>query len=221
MDSNSRTTALHITFRQLRQLLADTWPEAVWQPGDTDNPVFCSDLLPLDTLFAGGGIPAGQVIEITGGPGCGKTSLALRLLARASTVGTVGYIDRSGSFFVPAAVASGVRVDRLVVVRPDSLADALRSAELLFDHHAAGAVICDIIGETAPLSETLLHRLRRRTVRARSLMVLLTRSPHRLLPPSLVSLRLEVTRRNGTMIITVSKSRICREGLILEVPACE
>lgn len=213
MDSDIR----NITFRQLRGLLASTWPDAVWQPGDGHHLVFRSGVAPLDNLFVGGGIPAGQAVEITGGPGCGKTSLSLRLLASASQVGTVGYIDRSGSFFAPAAIASGVRADRLVVVRPGSLSDALRSAELLFEHQAAGAVVCDIIGETIPLSETLLHRLRRKTVRACALMILLTRSPHRLLPPSLVSLRLEVTRHQGAMFITVGKSRICREGVVVEV----
>jgi hypothetical protein len=214
MDSNIR----NITFHQLRQLLARTWPEAVWQPGDSERFVFRFDLNSLDGLFVGGGLPAGQMVEITGGSGCGKTSLALCLLASASQAGTVGYVDRSGSFFAPAAVASGVQAGRLVVVRPGSLTDALRSAELLFEHQAAGAVVCDLIGETIPLAETLLHRLRRKTVRARSLMVLLTRSPHRLLPPSLVSLRLEVARNRGAMTITVGKSRICREGVVVEVP---
>ncbi len=66
----------------LKSTLREKWPEAIRSLADQSELFFTTGLVELDRLFPSGrGIPCGQLIEITGGPSSGKTSLLFRLLA--------------------------------------------------------------------------------------------------------------------------------------------
>ncbi len=214
----------------LKKLLIQKWPEAVATSKGLTETVFKTGLTPLDDLFPMGGIPCGQLIEITGSVACGKTGLLHRMLASLINHGNVTYIDFSGGFFPAAALRSGVDMNRLTVVKTapgktpatDSFSSGLRTAELLFNHHLATVVVLDLVGHGShqPLSPTLMHRLRRLTSKARALVIFLTEDSDRvnIIPASMVSLRLQVNRRGMERIeVSVAKSRISKEGTKTEL----
>ena len=214
----------------LKKMLVQKWPEAAAAAKGLTEKVFKTGLAPLDDLFSAGGIPCGQLIEITGAVACGKTGLLHKMLASLIKHGNVTYIDFSGGFFPAAALSSGVDMNKLTVVTAapgeasdaDGFSSGLRAAELLFSHPLAAVVVLDLVGRGSrrPLSPTLMHRRRRLTSRARALVIFLTEDSDRvnIIPASMVSLRLRVSRRGTQRIeVAVAKSRISKEGTKTEL----
>jgi recombination protein RecA len=92
----------------------------------------------LDVLL-GGGIPRGQVVEISGGWSSGKASLGLAVCLRSLELGqAAAWIDPGGGFWPVATLEAGSALDRLLVVRVPDEAAALRAAHILLA--SAGAV---------------------------------------------------------------------------------
>ncbi len=185
--------------------------------GLEERKVFHTGLAALDRLFPSG-IPYGQLIELTGSASCGKTSLLLSILAGQVKEMTAAYIDVSDMFFPGAAQACGVNLDRLIVVRPRSLPEALRTMELLLRYRVVGCLACDLVTQYRALSTSWLHRLRTHTVRRHGLVFFLTEDSRRIIAPSMMSVRLQVQRRDASTIqVVVAKSRISPEGVTAEV----
>src|SRR5688500_12678675 len=70
----------------------------------------------VDDLL-GGGLPRGRLTEIAGARSCGKTSLALVTAARVTQGGQlVAWVDGASELYPPAAAASGVDLERLLLV---------------------------------------------------------------------------------------------------------
>ena len=213
---------------QLRQLITQKWPEAVFSTAGLSEPIFQTGIANLDTLFPRQGIPYGQLIEITGENGSGKTSFLFMILAALTKIGTVAYIDLSGSFFPAAAATCGVDIKELVVVRPDNLPSGLRAAELVLSKRVAHCIVLDLTNQKSGLSQrsdlslsSLLHRLRQQTARSKALVIFLTENnnaSHPIIPASTVALQLEVVRlMHSQLKVTVTKSRISREGAHVEI----
>jgi hypothetical protein len=210
--------------KDLKKLLADRWPEAAADTERRADRIFHTGLADFDRLFPLGGLPYGQLIEISGEASSGKTGFLIAVLAglRRAYPGArperIAYIDFGSTFFPQAAAAGGITMDRLVVVRPDDLARGVRAAEQLLDKRAAGCLVFDLVGQTRPLPISLMHRLRARTVRARGVIFFLTEGNSGLIPLSMASLRLEVVRRDDDVLnVTTIKSRISPPGAHLEV----
>lgn len=96
----------------------------------------CSSLLStglsvLDSLLPAGGLRRGTFIEwLADGPGTGVERLALSIVPQALRPGGICLlIDPQQEFFPRGAAAIGIDLDRLVVLRPRSLDDALWAAE--------------------------------------------------------------------------------------------
>ncbi len=70
----------------------------------------------LDSLL-GGGLPLGSVCELTGPEGSGRSSIALSLLAIASTEAACAYIDVSDMLSPQSAASAGVELANLLWVR--------------------------------------------------------------------------------------------------------
>jgi len=70
----------------------------------------------LDNLL-GGGLPLGSVCELTGPDGSGRSSLALSLLASASSEGACAYIDVSDTLSPQSAAAAGIELANTLWVR--------------------------------------------------------------------------------------------------------
>lgn len=103
--------------------------------------------LELDTLdlVLGGGLPRGRLSEIVGPASCGKTALLYTLLATDTARGeVVALVDLADAFLPSTAAAAGIDLTRTLWVRPTSMRDALRSAELLLDGRGFGAVAVDL-----------------------------------------------------------------------------
>jgi protein ImuA len=123
------------------------------------RPCFISSGRPeIDALLPGGGFPRGALTELVGGPASGKTGLVLSALAAAmGGEGLAAFVDGRGELYPPGAMAFGVDLARLLVVRPvapeqgerESVRSALWAAEGLLASGAFEAVAMDVPIERA------------------------------------------------------------------------
>lgn len=213
--ADSRLTELH---REIDR----RWPEAICRDSTFDRLVFPSGLAAFDSLFPMGGLPYGQLVEITGGDCSGKTSFLFALLAGMLTrarLNRVAYVDFANCFFPVAAECGGIDPARLFVVKPDNIKSGLRAAELLLKHGQASVIVCDLVQVAAAgLPLTLLHRLRRKITRWKGLVIFLTDHRTEIVPASMASLKVEVERSGDSVLrINVVKSRLCSPGQAVEV----
>ena len=92
------------------------------------------------------------VLELSGPASCGKLGLALLWLAAASRGGLVAVVDLAGTFYPPAAAASGLDLDRLVVVRPPDRRGVAEAVSLLLSSAGFDAVLWPLEWRTRPFS---------------------------------------------------------------------
>jgi hypothetical protein len=212
------TPIIEPAITDIKKLLQRKFPEAL-AGGDALSPfIFKTGISSLDSLFPGGSIPYGQLIEITGTFSCGKTSLLLHILSRLVSVRRFAYVDTGNTFFPGAATAAGIDLDRLAIIKPKGMADAIRSTEMMLRLKVAKCVVCDLFGQRGLLPVPLFHRLRAHTVRSKGLVFFVTDSNSQVIPPSMMSLQLTIRRKNAiSVLVTVTRSRISREGLCAEV----
>jgi hypothetical protein len=203
----------------VKRLIKGKFPEALATGGALSPFIFKTGISSFDSLFPGGGIPYGQLIEITGAVSCGKTSLLLHILSRLVSVKRFAYVDTGNTFFPGAATAAGIDSGRLAIIKPKSMADAIRSTEMTLRSKVAKCVACDLFGQRGSLPVPLFHRLRAHTVRSKGLVFFITDSNSHVIPPSMMSLQLTIRRNNAaSVLVTVTRSRVSREGLCAEVP---
>jgi hypothetical protein len=105
------------------------------------------------------------VLELSGPASCGKLGLALLWLAAASRGGLVAVVDLAGTFYPPAAAASGLDLGRLVVVRPPDRRGAAEAVSLLLTSAGFDAILWPVEWRTRPLG---LDSARLATLAARS-----------------------------------------------------
>jgi hypothetical protein len=152
----------------------------------------CPTGLPeLDRLL-GGGIPRGSLSEITGPACCGRTSLALALLATTTASGHLAAVlDVADAFDPPSAAAAGIELDRLLWVRPPGLREALRSAEHVLAAGGFALALLDLghDGAAPPVPTATWTRLRRLAAGRDAALVVLGRQR---LAGSLADLALEL-----------------------------
>jgi protein ImuA len=119
----------------------------------------------MDALLPGGGYGAGTMIEwVHGGEvgnehsmpvrGLGSLSLAMRLAIEGMAGGKyLVLVDRHRRFYAPGWIGLGGSLDRLIVLRPDSDADAIWGMDQALRNPSVGAVVA------------LVHRLDDRVAR--------------------------------------------------------
>jgi len=92
----------------------------------------------------GGGLPRGRIAELAGPPSAGRTGLACAIAANATHAGeTIAWIDPEDALEPEAAAAAGVLLALTLWVRPRSVADALRAAEIVLGAGGFGLVVLD------------------------------------------------------------------------------
>lgn len=134
----------------------------------------------VDALLPDGGFPRGALSALSGGPASGKTGVALSALreAQATSGALAAYVDGRGELYPPAALALGVDLARLLIVRPergpsrgardrdrgarDAALPGLWAAEVLLASGAFAAVAIDVPLHDLPAAraEAMLRRLR-------------------------------------------------------------
>ena len=130
---------------------------------------------------ATGGLPRGCLTEIFGPASSGRTSLLVSILAEASARDEIcALVDAEDAFDPTSAAAAGVRLERLLWVRPAHNAEqALKAADLLIQGGGFGLVAMDL-GDTRPetarrISLTSWFRLRRGVEHTPTVLVTLAR----------------------------------------------
>jgi protein ImuA len=110
----------------------------------------------IDRLLPGGGFPRGAISELSGGPASGKTAIALQAIAAVTCgQGLAAFVDGRHELYPPAASALGVRLDRLLILRPegrsrdDAALACLWAAEALLASGAFELVAMDVPLEPA------------------------------------------------------------------------
>ena len=102
----------------------------------------------LDAALRTGGLPRGSLTLLDAPRGSGATTLALGVLAAAQrSGGIVAYLDREASLDAATAARLGVQLEWLLVVRPESVDEAVELAGWLARSRLIDAFVLDL-GET-------------------------------------------------------------------------
>lgn len=156
----------------------------------------------LDRVLPGGGWPLGAVSEILHAqPGVGELSLALPWLARLTQAGRkVALVAPPHLPYAPCLAAAGLRLEHVLVVKPDDRQNALWSAELLL--RAGGSVLL-----WAGTVETQALRRLQLAAESHAGCVLLYRPERHAGESTPSALRLRIWREAGTPCVDVLKCR--------------
>jgi hypothetical protein len=158
----------------------------------------------LDDLLPGGGWPRGALTEIlVERQGIGELRLLLPALARASEQsGWLAWVAPPHVPYAPALAAAGVRLQRLLVAKPQSTADAWWTAEQALRSGACSAVLAWL---KAP-DERLMRRLQLGAESGRAWGVLF-RSANAVQQRSTAALRLRLEASSEGLSVHILKRR--------------
>ena len=110
--------------------------------------------LSLDLALGIGGVPRGRIVEIYGPESCGKTTLALHVVASAQKEGgEAAYIDVEHALEPAYARALGVDIDNLLISQPDTGEQALEITEALVRSNAIDVIVVDSVAALVPRAE--------------------------------------------------------------------
>ena len=180
----------------------------VWR-GRTSRAVFDTENIStgfnkLDEVLPGGGWPAGCLTEILSRrSGSGELTLMLPAIARLSSENRwVSWIAPPHIPYAPALAAAGIRLSRMLVIRPGRVPDLLWSAEQALRHGNRAAVLvwledCDA---------KTLRRLQLAAAEGGTLAFMLRPSRYAA-TPSPAALRLQVDDRDGEFVVDMLKCR--------------
>lgn len=164
----------------------------------------------LDRL-AGGGIPIGQITEISGASSSGKSTLALHACARALTEHAVGWIGPAPGFCPLGALEAGLPTERLLVLHVSDGLSALRGAQILLGCPSAVAVLVIDLPSHFSVRPAQLQALQRLAAHSQTALVLLTeRPPDTPALGPLVALRLHVQRGEQAGLQTPLRVEVLR-----------
>jgi len=109
----------------------------------------------LDTALGVGGLPRGRIVEIFGPASCGKSAVALQIIAEVQRAGgAAAWIDAERAFDAAFAAQLGVDVAGLAVAVPDSAEEALEMARRFAASGAVDVVAIDSAAALVPRLET-------------------------------------------------------------------
>ena len=116
-------------------------------------PKISSGIFSLDNIL-GGGYPCGRIVEIYGPESSGKTTIALKAIASAQSLGHVcAFIDAEHALDMTYAKALGVKTKEILLSQPDSGEMALEIAEMLIRSGSVGMIVIDSVAALVPRAE--------------------------------------------------------------------
>ena len=134
--------------------------------------------VPAVDRLLGGGLPSGRLSELSGPASCGRTSLGLSLLAKATAAGEyAAWIDWADAFDPVSAQAAGVDLERVLWVRPLEFEAVLRCADQVLKAGGFALVGLDLARTGAPrpnIPSSAWPRLRKAASAAGAALVTLT-----------------------------------------------
>lgn len=117
-------------------------------------PVLPTGAAGLDAALGTGGLPRGYMAEIFGPAACGKTTLALHMIAAAQQAGgTAALIDAEHALDPVYCRAQGVDLNTLLFSQPDSGEQALGIVEILVRSNAVDVIVIDSVAALVPQAE--------------------------------------------------------------------
>lgn len=129
----------------------------------------------LEALDALGVWRLGGVVELHGEAASGRTSLALKVVAAAGHEARLSaWVDGAGELYPPAALASGVLLRRLLIVRPKAPAQLLWTAAQLVRSGSFACVVIDVSHTGVQLTQTAAKKLADAARAGGALLVVLT-----------------------------------------------
>lgn len=179
---------------------------AVWRGNDCARvavPSVPTGFAELDALLPGAGWPAEALTEIYAErPGIGELQIVMPAAARLTqTEGWLVMIAPPHIPYAPALLGHGVRLSRLMLIRPQTVEAQLWAGEQALRSGSCGAVMLWL----NCVQERALRRLQLAAERSGALAMLFrtARTP----PFSSVALRLHVSKANGRAIVRILKRR--------------
>ena len=110
--------------------------------------------LSLDVALGIGGLHKGRIVEIYGPESCGKTTLALHVVAEAQKRGgEVACVDAEHALDPTYARALGVQVEDMLIAQPDTGEQALEITEALVRSGAIDVIVVDSVAALVPRAE--------------------------------------------------------------------
>lgn len=203
---------MHSALQHLQNVLAERFPEASRRVASAG--VLPTGMAEVDARLPGGGLPKGCLVELGGGLSSGKGTVIDRLVASLTlAAGWVGYVDLPATLYPPSLASAGARLDRLLIVRPSALPQALWACELLVRCRGFDLVVFDLTIAPSPvLAPAPLHRLARVAEQGQAVVLFVTQSSRELdrrpLPPGVTALRLAVTRSRCGLDVNVVRRRV-------------
>ncbi len=186
---------------------------------DDEATIFSCGVMALDRLLPEGGLRPGMMIEwLSSLSGSGAATLGLLCAREACREGGVlVVVDRSQTFYPPAAATWGVDLERLIVVRPKTVRDELWAAVQALH----SPVVAAMWGKFERLESRAFRRLQLAAEAGRTLGVLLRPAAARG-QPTWANVRLEVSpwsavcsplhEKNGQR--TANQGRLAQVGLV-------
>ena len=178
---------------------------AVWRGSECARvaPGVSTGFAELDAHLPGGGWPTGAITEIYAErPGVGEVKLTTPAAAKLTQQERwVTVIAPPHVPYAPALAAQGVRLERLLLIKPGTPEDNLWAAEQALRASCCGAVLLwqDHVHERA------LRRLALAAESASTSLILFRSA--RVAPASPAALRLHVSRAEGRTVVRILKRR--------------
>jgi recombination protein RecA len=124
--------------------------------GDPEHPLppISTGHAAIDEALGTGGLPRGQIVEFFGPSDCGKSTLALRIIAAVQrSGGTAALIDADRGFAATRAASLGVVLEKLILVQPGWTEQAVEIARSLAGSGAVDLVVVDSAAALVPRAE--------------------------------------------------------------------
>ncbi len=181
----------HAIRDQIEAALAQRVPAALTLKIKQSPELFATGIAQVDAML-GGGIPRGNITEISGASSTGKTTFALAAVASITQLGNAcAWIDVSDALSPEAAAASGVELRRLLWLRMSAarrphkpwlrLEQGLKAADLLLQTGGFAGIVLDMSDQlpqyTRRIPLATWYRFRLAAEQARTALVFLTQSP--------------------------------------------
>jgi recA bacterial DNA recombination protein len=179
---------------QVETKLANRVPAALTLKIKQAPDLFATGIAEVDVVL-GGGIPRGNITEVSGAASTGKTSFGLTVIAAITQSGAAcAWVDVSDAFSPESAAAASVELKRLLWLRTSAerkqrvadkpwsrLEQALTATDLLLQAGGFAAIVLDMSDvlpqHTMRIPLATWYRFRLAAEQARTALIFLTQAP--------------------------------------------